>query len=106
VPNREGKTLSDETVRCLRDAIDCHRSALRAHKRALKHHLEGIRTVERLLSRHGIPGHEPDAEGEDGDSQWIQGSGGDQEAGSRALEHLGYKLDVIILGLKSLKEER
>jgi len=48
---RAGKTLSAETVRCLREAADAHEEAMTLHRSAIAKHKAGISAVNDLIER-------------------------------------------------------
>jgi HK97 family phage prohead protease len=74
---RAGKTLSDETVRCLRDALTAHEDALVLYRSAMRKHREGVAAVTDLMDRAGV------ADAEDAADQTVQTSDGtDVSAGS------------------------
>jgi HK97 family phage prohead protease len=57
---RAGKTLSDDTVRCLREAAACHDDAMALHRSAIKKHREGLAAVNDMMDRAGVS--DPDNE--------------------------------------------
>lgn len=67
---RAGKTLSSETVRCLREAKALHDDAMDMHRGAMKKHRDGLRAVDDMRQRAGVSDPEND------DSQTIQTSDG------------------------------
>ena len=50
---RAGKSLSAETVRCLRDARDLHDEAMAMHRSAMRKHKDGVAAIDDLLDRAG-----------------------------------------------------
>lgn len=57
---RAGKTLSAETVRCLRDAKASHEDAMDLHRSAMRKHKAGIAAVDDMLDRSGVS--DPDSD--------------------------------------------
>lgn len=50
---RAGKTLSSETVRCLRDAKALHEEGIGLHRSAMRKHKDGISAIDDMLNRAG-----------------------------------------------------
>jgi HK97 family phage prohead protease len=85
---RSGKMLSEETVRCLRSALDDHAEAMDHQRAAMRAHKRAIGTVNDLMDRAGVPAEEADAENKDGDSKDIQKSDGvAEDEGSRSVDY-------------------
>ena len=74
---RAGKTLSAETVRCLREAADAHEEAMTLHRSAIAKHKAGISAVNDLIERTAST----DPENED-DTNVQTSSGTDSSHGS------------------------
>jgi hypothetical protein len=76
---RAGKTLSTETVRCLRDAKGLHEDAMDMHRSAMRKHKDGVAAIDDLLDRSGVSDPDTDT------TQTVQTSEGtDIDEGSRA----------------------
>lgn len=58
---RAGKTLSAETVRCLRDALAMHDEAMDMHRSAMRKHKDGAAAIGDMLDRAGVSDPEDDA---------------------------------------------
>jgi hypothetical protein len=85
---RSGKMLSEETVRCLRSALDDHAEAMDHQRAAMRAHKRAIGTVTDLMDRAGVSAEEPDAENKDDDSKDVQKSGGvAEDEGSRSADY-------------------
>lgn len=70
---RAGKTLSTDTVRCLREAQDMHEEAMDLHRSAIAKHKKALGTVSDLMDRAG-------AGATDEDSTEVQTSAGDGDS--------------------------
>jgi HK97 family phage prohead protease len=64
---RAGKTLSDETVRCLREALATHEEGLALHRSAMRKHKDGIGALEALMETAGVSEAEDDVADETSD---------------------------------------
>jgi HK97 family phage prohead protease len=73
---RAGKTLSAETVRCLRDAKAAHEDAMDLHRGAIKKHKEGMAAVDDMMDRAGVSDDDLGEQASDDDSTEIQTSDG------------------------------
>lgn len=93
---RAGKTLSAETVRCLREAQDLHADAITQHRAAIKTHQAAVSAVDELMDRAGVS--DPDDE----TAETVQTSSGtdvsEGSANGRAgLEYRRRQLDLLAL---------
>lgn len=57
---RAGRTLSTETVRCLREAKALHEDAIGLHRTALRKHSDALGAIDDLMDRSGVS--EPDGD--------------------------------------------
>jgi antitoxin component HigA of HigAB toxin-antitoxin module len=77
---RAGKSLSAESIRCLREAKAYHEDAMDLHRSAMRKHKEGVAAVDDMMDRAGVSDPESDA------TQTVQKSDGTKvDEGSRAL---------------------
>lgn len=77
---REGRVLSDESMRCLREAMDAHDEGMAMHRAAIRCHTRAAKMVNDLMDRAAVPG---DGSGDENDSQQVQTSeGAGQSTGS------------------------
>lgn len=67
---RAGKSLSAETVRCLREAKTAHEDAMDLHRSAIRKHREGLATINDMMDRAGV------SDPENNDTETVQTSGG------------------------------
>ena len=96
---RAGKVLSDETVRCLRSALDDHEEAMVSHRSAMRQHKKAAGQIQDLMDRAGVPGDEPDAKATDGDAKDVQKSGGTAEdEGARSADFRRRQAEALALG--------
>lgn len=83
---RAGKTLSTETIRCMREAKAMHEDAMDLHRQAMRKHKDGIAAVNDMFERAGVSDEDSDA------TQTIQTSDGvTTDEGSRAALSAGYR---------------
>jgi urease gamma subunit len=76
---RAGKTLSTETIRCMREAKAMHEDAMDLHRQAMRKHKDGIAAVNDMFERAGVSDEDSDA------TQTVQTSDGvTTDEGSRA----------------------
>lgn len=76
---RAGKTLSTETIRCIREAKAMHEDAMDLHRQAMRKHKDGIAAVNDMMDRAGVSDDTSDA------TQTVQKSDGTTvDEGSRA----------------------
>lgn len=71
---RAGRTLSSETVRCLREARAMHDEAMDMHRSAIRKHKDGLGAIDDMLERSGA------SDAEDTDNQTVQTSSGTDES--------------------------
>lgn len=92
---RAGKTLSAETVRCLREAKACHEDAMDLHRSAMRKHKDGIAAMDDMLDRAGV------SDPENEDTQTVQTSGGtgvdEGSEGQRAADYRKRQADLLAL---------
>jgi hypothetical protein len=98
---RAGKTLSDETVRCLRDALAAHDEAMDLHRSAMRKHREGVAAVADLMDRAGV------SDPEDATTQTVQTSDGTDVSegsanGRMSLEWRQRQIDALSLTIPEL----
>jgi HK97 family phage prohead protease len=62
---RAGKTLSDETVRCLREVLTAHEEGVALHRSAMRKHKDGIGALEALMESAGASAADDDGEEDD-----------------------------------------
>ena len=95
---RSGKMLSEDTVRCLRSALDDHAEAMDHQRAAMRAHKRAIGTVNDLMDRAGVPSNEADAENKDGESKDIQNSDGvAEDQGSRSADFRRRQSEALAL---------
>lgn len=93
---RAGKTLSADTVRCLRDAMACHEEAMDMHRSAIRKHKDGIAAMDDMLTRAGVSDPDNDA------SQTVQtssGTGVDEGAEGQRMSAAFRKRQADLLAL-------
>lgn len=79
---RAGKTLSADSVSCMRDAVACHEEAMSLHRSAIAKHKEGIAAINDMMDRAGVSDPESDA------TQTVQTSSGTGvDEGSEGQRH-------------------
>lgn len=83
---RAGKTLSTETIRCMREAKAMHEEAMDLHRQAMRKHKDGIAAVNDMMDRAGVSDDTSDA------TQTVQKSDGTAvDEGSRAAPSADYR---------------
>lgn len=83
---RAGKTLSTETIRCMREAKAMHEDAMDLHRQAMRKHKDGIAAVNDMMDRAGVSDDSSDA------TQTVQTSEGTAvDEGSRAASSAAYR---------------
>lgn len=91
---RAGKSLSAESIRCLREAKACHEDAMALHRSAMRKHKDGVAAVDEMMDRAGVSDPDSDA------TQTTQKSDGTQvDEGSRAAtpDYRRRQADVLAL---------
>lgn len=98
---RAGKTLSAETVRCLREAMDLHGEAMDMHRSALRKQKDGLAAVSDMLDRSGVS--DPDDETSQ-TTQTSDGTGVDEGSQGQRSDDADYrKRQVEALALAAIQ---
>lgn len=94
---RAGKTLSKDTVDCLRSALAAHEEGMDYHRSAMRSHKRAAKEIRDLMDRSGVPGHEET--GEDSDVQNVQSSDGKNEddEGARSADFRRRQAELLQL---------
>jgi HK97 family phage prohead protease len=94
---RKGKTLSAETARCLRSALDMHDTAMDQHRSAMRAHRAGAQYIRDLIDPEDDTGDE-NGQGAEGDNSTIQKPNGvAEDEGSRSLDYRRREAEALAL---------
>lgn len=94
---RGGKTLSDETVRCLREAKAAHQEGMDLHRSAMRKHRAGVGAVDDMLDRAGVSDPENEDVQDVQTSDGVDKSGGSENGRAAPVDFRRRQADLLAL---------